>query len=148
MGWVGLSWIFFDSPWWIGSKNPLNLTQPDPCTPLNNSHVLIFVFNMLWHFLIYVDLLFWRWVYAVNFIIKLVFGCTKILEENNKLFLKNKNCAFFLEATWQSMWHQVSIKNFQKPLCLVRFFPPLFNIGMILDKIKRSANQLFYATNN
>ena len=40
MGWVGLNlcdglgWIFFDPPWWISSKNPFNLTQPDPCTPL------------------------------------------------------------------------------------------------------------------
>ena len=32
MGWVGLN--FFDLPWWVGSKNPLNPTQPNPCTPL------------------------------------------------------------------------------------------------------------------
>ena len=37
LGWVGLGWIFFDSPWWVGSKNPLNLTQPDPCTPLGET---------------------------------------------------------------------------------------------------------------
>ena len=29
-----MGWIFFDPPWRVGSKNPLNLTQPDPCTPL------------------------------------------------------------------------------------------------------------------
>ena len=34
MWWVGLSWIFFYPPWWIGSKNPLNPTQPVPCTIL------------------------------------------------------------------------------------------------------------------
>ena len=33
MGWVGLN-FFFDPPWWVESKNPLNPTQPDPCTPL------------------------------------------------------------------------------------------------------------------
>ena len=29
----GLCWVkfFFDPPWWVGSKNPLNPTQPDPC---------------------------------------------------------------------------------------------------------------------
>ena len=31
MGWVE---FFFDPPWWVGSKNSLNPTQPDPCTPL------------------------------------------------------------------------------------------------------------------
>ena len=35
MWWVGLGWIFFDPPWWVGSKNLLNPTQPDPCTPFN-----------------------------------------------------------------------------------------------------------------
>ena len=34
LGWVGLGWIFFNLPWWVGSKNLLNPTQPDPCTPL------------------------------------------------------------------------------------------------------------------
>ena len=34
MWWVGLGWIFFNLSWRIGSKNPLNSTQPDPCTPL------------------------------------------------------------------------------------------------------------------
>ena len=31
----GLGWVkfFFNPPWWIGSKNPLNLTQSNPCTP-------------------------------------------------------------------------------------------------------------------
>ena len=40
MWWVGLGWIFFDPPWWVGLKSPLNPTQPDPCTPLitNTSH--------------------------------------------------------------------------------------------------------------
>ena len=34
--WVRLGWVefFFDPPWWVGSKNPLNPTQPEPCTPL------------------------------------------------------------------------------------------------------------------
>ena len=32
MGWTGLN--FFNSPWWVRSKNLLNLIQPDPCTPL------------------------------------------------------------------------------------------------------------------
>ena len=32
MGWVGLN--FFNPPWWVVSKNPLNSTQPDPCTLL------------------------------------------------------------------------------------------------------------------
>ena len=31
-GWVGL--IFFDPPLWVKSKNPLNPTQSDSCTPL------------------------------------------------------------------------------------------------------------------
>ena len=34
MWWVGLGWIFFDPLWWVGWKNPLNPTQPNPCTPL------------------------------------------------------------------------------------------------------------------
>ena len=42
LGWVGLDlcyglgWVefFFDPPWWVGSKNPLNQTQPDSYTPL------------------------------------------------------------------------------------------------------------------
>ena len=42
MDWVGLnlcdglSWVefFFNPPWWVRSKNPLNPTQLDPCTPL------------------------------------------------------------------------------------------------------------------
>ena len=35
----GLGWFefFFDPSWWVGSKNPLNLTQPDPCTPLGET---------------------------------------------------------------------------------------------------------------
>ena len=45
VGWVGLDlcdglgWVefFFYPPWWVGSKNPLNPTQPDPCTPLKRS---------------------------------------------------------------------------------------------------------------
>ena len=32
LGWVGLN--FFDPPWWVGSKNSLNLTQPNPYTIL------------------------------------------------------------------------------------------------------------------
>ena len=32
VGWVGSN--FFDLPWWVGSKNPLNPTQPNPCTLL------------------------------------------------------------------------------------------------------------------
>ena len=35
MGWVGLD--FFNPPWWVGSKNSLNLTQFDPCIPLSHS---------------------------------------------------------------------------------------------------------------
>ena len=30
LGWVGLGWIFFDPPWWVGSKNSLNPTRPNP----------------------------------------------------------------------------------------------------------------------
>ena len=30
VGWVELD--FFNPPWWVGSKNPLNPTQPEPCT--------------------------------------------------------------------------------------------------------------------
>jgi len=37
MGWVGFGLNFFDPPWWVGSKNPLNTTQPDPCTPLSTA---------------------------------------------------------------------------------------------------------------
>ena len=37
--WVGLNWIFFDPPWWFGSKNHLNPTQLDPCTPLSTGQV-------------------------------------------------------------------------------------------------------------
>ena len=41
--WVGLDlcdgfgWVefFFDSPWWVRSKTPLNPTQPDPCREIN-----------------------------------------------------------------------------------------------------------------
>ena len=29
-----LGWIYFNPPWSVGSKNPLNLTQPNLCTPL------------------------------------------------------------------------------------------------------------------
>ena len=32
VGWVGSN--FFDLLWWVGSKNPLNPIQPNPCTPL------------------------------------------------------------------------------------------------------------------
>ena len=45
VGWVGhsdgLGWVefFFDPPWWVKSKNLLNLIQPDPCTPLSMSHL-------------------------------------------------------------------------------------------------------------
>ena len=39
--WVGLGWtyvmgwveFFFDPQWWVGSKNLLNLTQPDSYMP-------------------------------------------------------------------------------------------------------------------
>ena len=39
---LGLSWVgllggfeFFSTrPWWVGLKNTLNLTQPNPCTSL------------------------------------------------------------------------------------------------------------------
>ena len=30
MWWVGLDWIFFDPPWWVRSKNPLNLIHAHP----------------------------------------------------------------------------------------------------------------------
>ena len=33
--WVRLN-FFFDPPWWVGPKNPLNPTQPDPCTSLDS----------------------------------------------------------------------------------------------------------------
>ena len=34
--WVGLDLCDrLGSPWWVRSKNSLNPTQPDPCTPLN-----------------------------------------------------------------------------------------------------------------
>ena len=32
MGWVGLN--FFDPPWWVGSKNPLNPTHAHPYSNL------------------------------------------------------------------------------------------------------------------
>ena len=52
MRWVGLGWIEFflthHGGHWVGSKNPLNPTQPNQCTPLINigcvktSHFLVF----------------------------------------------------------------------------------------------------------
>ena len=30
MGWIGLGWIFFDSSWWVWSKNLLNPTHAHP----------------------------------------------------------------------------------------------------------------------
>ena len=35
--WVGLGWIFFNPLWRVGLKNPVNLTQPDPHTPLGSA---------------------------------------------------------------------------------------------------------------
>ena len=52
MGWVE---FFFDPPWWVGLKNPLNPTQLDPCTPLAQSefeHILqdiIFLYSFFSH---------------------------------------------------------------------------------------------------
>ena len=48
LGWVRLmrcvelGWIFFNPPWWVGSKNPFNPTQPNLCTSLINISHLIF----------------------------------------------------------------------------------------------------------
>ena len=39
--WVELGWIFFNSPWWIRSKNPLNPTHAHPWLTLVHPHVAL-----------------------------------------------------------------------------------------------------------
>ena len=45
MGWVGLGWIFFDPPWWVGSKNLINLTHAHPHYLSYITTFIIFIFK-------------------------------------------------------------------------------------------------------
>ena len=86
MWWIGLGWIFFDPPWRVGSKNLLNPTQPDPCTPLVN---LILLFSICGQFSHYINLQ----IKNANVTINLYNEHTWSLRDN-KIILKKFNSYF------------------------------------------------------